>query len=218
LKVKQLTGGQFLAEDEETDESGGWIGKFEEGDQFPAGNYQLTFGDYQKNDYKLVAFCVSPANDGTYHLKTQTDAATGKATIIVKPGQETKIVALYAPRTLPFITMSKYAIDARTLEDATGKTQRVMKVVYPGQQFLYRIKYKNASDTIAKNLLIQDVLPEQFDVPDEVLNDDEGKYDLSVSLDAQGRTLIKRLIPELKAGEEGSIYIPVTLRATAFDK
>lgn len=216
VKVKQLTNGSFVAEDETTDDEGMWQGLDGEIDEFPNGNYQITFGAFQNATHKLVGFCVTPDN-GLHYYKTQADPATGKITIIVRPGLETKVVALYGLRSLPYISMSKLAIDAKTIEQATTSQQRVMKIVYPGQSFLYRIKYTNTSDTAAKNVLIQDVLPKEFDVPDEVLNDVDNKYNVTLDIDAQGRTIIKRQIPELKAKEEGVIYIPVTLRASAFD-
>lgn len=215
IKLKQLTGGSTRIEDEQTDEDGQWRGLNGGVDQFPSGSYDLSFGDFEKNDYKLVAYCVIP-DDGQHHLKTQADPSTGKITILVKPGSETKVIALYGARTRPYISMNKFAIDAKSLQDATSKPQKVLRVIYPGQSFIYRIKYKNTSDTDAKNVLIQDVIPSEFEIPDEVLNDENDTYGLTVGVDAQRRTLIKKLIPEIKKGEEGSIYIPVTLRADAF--
>jgi uncharacterized repeat protein (TIGR01451 family) len=216
VKVKQQTNGNFTAEDEQSDDEGMWQGLDGEIDEFQNGNYQITFGAYQNSIYKLVGFCVTPDN-GQHYFKTQADPATGKITIIVRAGLETKVTAIYGLRTQPYIEMEKLAIDSKTIDQALSKQQRVLNRVYPGQQFLYRINYKNTSDAAAKNITILDVIPKEFDVPSDLYDDVDNKYGIRIEIDAQRRTVIKKQIPELKAGESGVMYIPVTLRGSAFD-
>lgn len=216
LKIKQLTNGSFSDDDQQTDDEGIWQGMDGEVDEFQNGNYQITFGAYQNSVYKLVAFCVTP-DDGLHYYKTQADPATGKITIIVRAGSETKVVALYGKRSQPHITMEKMAIDSKTLEQAKAKQQRVLNRLYPGQQFMYRINYTNTSDTAAKDIVIYDVIPKEFEVSSDLLDDTDGKYGVTVEIDAQRRNVIKKTITELKPQETGVIYIPVTLRSDAFD-
>ncbi len=207
FSVKQTAGGNTTINDEATDEEGQWKGLNGETDDFPAGTYTVNFKDFEKVDYKLVALCVTP-DDGQHYLKTQTTASGSKATIIIRPGEETKVTALYAPRSKPYVTMSKFALDAKN---------KILKSIVPGQSFRYLIRYENTGESDAQSLTIQDVLPEQFYVSateNEILDDASTPF--KTSIDAQGRTIITKTIGTLKRGQKGSMIIPVTLRPDAF--
>lgn len=206
LKVKQTEGGDVFLEDQVTNDNGKWQGVDSGVDDFPVGTYVVNFGDFAKEDYKLVAICVEP-NDGAHILKTQTDPLTGKATILIKAKTETKVIALYGPRNKPFISVNKFAIDS---------ANKVMKIVYPGQSFRYLIRYTNTSDTEARDVTIQDVIPEQFFVASSDTVDPTNPTDFDTSLDALGRTIISKKISSLKPAEKKQIVVPVTLKPDAF--
>lgn len=202
--VTQTSGGDTKVEDINTDEDGRWTGIDGEIDDFKAGTYTVKFDEYQKDNLKLVAFCVTP-DDGQYYLKTQTNPTTGKATIIVRANKETKLTALYAPRTKPYVTMNKFAI---------GSGNKVLKMVYPGTGFTYLVRYENTGGAPARNLVIRDAIPEQFYVPlEQTLDTQDG---LTIGADSQGRTIITKTIGTLEVGKKGSFSIPVILRANAF--
>lgn len=206
LSVRQTSGGSVSIEDQETDDEGNWFGKDGEIDELPSGTYAINFKTYEKTDYKLVALCVTP-DDGEHHLKTQTSPTGGKATVIVRPGQDTKVTALYAPRSKPYISMNKFALDTKN---------KIIKSIVPGQTIRYLIRYENTGDNDAKNVNILDVIPEQFFVPDTEKEFLDGKSDFTTNIDALGRTTITKKIDVLKKGQKGSITIPVLLRADAF--
>lgn len=210
----KLTGGSTSFLDQQTDIDGTWRGIDGEVDEFPSGTYTVNFGDFNRSEYKLVDFCVSP-DDGQHHLQSQTDPVTKKATIIVKPGQETKLTAVYGIRSKPYITLNKFAVDGPL--DNGGAVRKVMRIVYPGQSFLYRVDYTNSGESDASNVVILDVLASELAIPEDQLDVILEKYGISVQLDAKRRTLIKKTVGTLKKGETGSMYIPVTLRADAFE-
>lgn len=206
LTVNQTAGGNAVLEDQITDDEGNWYGADGEIDQFDAGTYAISFKEYQNTDYKLVAICVTP-DDGDHYVKTQTTATNGKATIIVKASSETKVTALYAPRNKPYISMDTFALNTKN---------KVIRSIMPGQSFRYLIRYENTGGVDAKNVEIQDVIPEQFYVPavDNQFADKSGPF--TATLDARGRTIISKKIDSLAPGQKGSITIPVTLRSDAF--
>lgn len=207
IGLRQTNGGSLVIEDQVTNEDGQWRGTEEELSYFDEGTYVVNFKPFEKNDYKLVALCVEP-DDGEHYVKTQTSVSGGKATILVRPGQETKVVALYAPRSKPYISMSTFAVDTNN---------RIIKSIAPGQSMRFLIRYENTGESDAKNVSIQDVIPEQFYVPDtekEFLDDKNQQF--TTNIDALGRTLITKKIDVLKKGQKGSITIPVILRADAF--
>jgi uncharacterized repeat protein (TIGR01451 family) len=206
LNVKQTSGGTASMEDQITDDEGRWYGLDGEIDQFAAGTYAVTFKEYQNTDLKLVGICVTP-DDGEHYIKTQTSATGGKATVIVRAGTETKVTALYAARNKPFVSMDKFAVSTKN---------KVIKSIVPGQSFRYLIRYENTGGVDAKNVVIQDVIPEQFYVPasDQQFVDKNGPF--TTSLDARGRTIITKKMDSLAPGQKGSITIPVTLRSDAF--
>ncbi len=206
LAFHQLNGGKVRVEDQKTDENGTWSGLNGNQDNFPAGTYAMTFGDYDKTNYQLVDICVNPT-DGAHVLKTQTTASGKRATIIVTPGVETKVVLLYAPRANPYVAMSMFAINSQS---------QVMRVVYPGVSFSYLLRYENTGGTEAVNLTISDVLPEQYYVPGSDSQTIEATEQVKVNIDALGRTTISKKIGNIKPGQKGSLTLPVTLRADAF--
>ncbi len=213
ISLKQTTGGKTTINDEATDDDGRWQGLNEEVDDFPVGKYVINFSDFEKSDFTLVAFCVNP-DDGEHYLKTESDPANKKATIVVKAGQETKITALYGPRNKPYIAMSKFAVDK---DGSSSGAQKVLKTIYPGQSFFYLIRYKNTGESDAVGVEVQDVIPEQFEIDQKVIDDVEEKYGFTFSVDVQGRTIIKKTVGAVAQGAGGAIYIPVTLKADAFD-
>lgn len=205
--INQTEGGSTSIRDVTTDDEGLWRGFEEEVDEFPTGTYVIRFKDFERVDYKLVGICVTP-DDGKHYLKTQTTPTGGKATIIVRNGENTKVTALYAPRSKPYITMNKFAVNSKN---------KILKSVVPGQAFRYLIRYENTGDSDAKGVTIEDIIPEQFYVPDvdnETL--DSVKSGFTTSIDALGRTKITRKIGDLKKGQKGSFVIPVVMRPDAF--
>jgi uncharacterized repeat protein (TIGR01451 family) len=204
LTIEQKSGGDTMIEDITTDEDGRWTGLDGEVDDFKAGTYSIKFGEYEKDDLKLVGFCVTP-DDGQYYLKTQTNPTTGRATIIVRANKETKITALYSKRTKPYISMSKFALDANN---------KVVRMVYPGTRFTYSVRYENTGGAQAQNLIIRDAIPEQYYVPlEQTLDTQDG---ITIGTDSQGRTVITKTIGNLDPGKKGSFSIPVILRSNAF--
>lgn len=207
IRLRQVDG-ETKIEDEQTDEDGIWQGLNGNRDDIPVGTYILNWGDYENEDYKLVDICVSP-NDGSMVRRTETSVTGGnqRATILIKKSIETKITLLYALRDKPYITMNKFAIDAK------GK---VIRTIIPGTRFRYAIRYENTGDADAKEVAIKDLFAEQFTVLGANNQTLDSIKDVQVERDAFGRTQVTKKIGTLKKGEKGTLVIPVLLRADAF--
>lgn len=214
VNLRQTAGGHTRIDDELTDDEGVWHGKGGNVDDFPTGTYTVTFGEFQKNDYQLVALCVSP-DDGLHHVKTQTTPSNRQATIIVLPNQETKVTALYAPRTRPFISMNVFALEEDPAD--TNSSRRILRRIFPGQKLFYFIRYENTGAD-AKEVVIRNVLTDQLELPEEVVEDAEEKYGFLVSTDSKGRTMITKTVGEVKSKEKGSFTIPVLVRSSGFSQ
>ncbi len=206
IGLKQLKGGETKIEDEKTDADGEWTGLDDKVDKFVPGTYEVTFGDFEKDQYKLVAICVKP-DDGKNFLRTKLDISRGKASFILNEGKDLEIVALYAPRNLPYISLDKFAVN---------KDKKIMRFIVPGQEVEYVVRYQNNGAAVANNVVIRDVIPEQYFVSEKLAEESNGKLELDI--DVLGRSIISRRIKELKPGEKGSFTIPATLRPTAFAK
>lgn len=212
LNIKLRTG-PTRVDNERTDDDGVWHGLEGAVDDFPVGIYDVSLSDFERTDFKLLALCVSP-DDGLHHLRTQINPATKKAALIVRPGQETRLIALYGPRNKPFISMNKFAVEG-TLADNL-KSRKVLKRIYPGQTFLYLIRYENTGAD-AKEVVIRDVLTPELLVPEEV-EDNFEKYGFTIETDTRQRRVVTKRIDTLTAGEKGSFYIPVALDPDGFGK
>jgi uncharacterized repeat protein (TIGR01451 family) len=197
-------------EDEETDDDGEWTGLNGEEDSFPADTYSVTFGDYDATTYKLVAFC-DPDND--HLIRSQSDPKTKKATFSVKNGQKSTVIALYAKRTMPYISMNKYAVPG---DIVSGVATKILRIVYPGQKFNYLIRYTNTGGEAAKDLVIRDVIPAEFDV--DPTQGDTPDSKLKFAPDPRGGTLVTATLGNLAAGATGTLQIKVTLKSDAFDE
>lgn len=212
LSIKQLTdGGKPGKEilDQQTDEDGLWTGIDGNEDTFPSGNYRVTFGPYSDQTYRLVAFC-DPDNDNI--INTQSNEKDRQATVKVKPNATTRLIALYAPSSNPYLAMKKYALP--TANGLFSGPQRDLKLVYPGQSFTYYISYENTGGQIAKQVVIRDVIPGQFSVNEDALL--KLHSDAELSIDIRGGTLVTIPLADLPAGAKGGVKIPVTLKADAF--
>ncbi len=202
--LKQLTGGEARIKDQVTDADGEWNGIIDDIHELKMGTYEIRFGEYQPKDYKLVALCVTP-DSSDYYVKTKLDIRRSTAVIKIRgKGKATTITALYAPRTKPYVALSKFAVD---------QSNKLMQKVFLGQSLRYIIRYENTGDSDAYDLVIQDIIPEQFYVPENVVAQNR---DLKYGLDILKRVTITKKIPLLKKGEKGSITIPVTFRPDAF--
>lgn len=199
-------------DNQRTDHTGIWHGLNGNVDQFPTGQYELRLGEFQKTDYKLIALCVEPDN-GEHYLKTSVDLKNRKLNIKVLNGKETRVIALYGLRTKPYVSMSKLAVDG-TLE--TKGARKVLTRLYPGQQFLWLIRYQNPTEADAKGLVIRDVLPEQVKIQKSEEDKLEEKYGIKVERDAKERTLITKTVGDLKKGEKGAFFIPVYVDPDSF--
>lgn len=211
LSIKQLkaNGDQgVVLEDQQTDEDGMWQGPNGNRETFPAGNYQVTFGDYNQEDFRLVALC-DPENRNI--LNSQSSEADRKAVIRVVNGQTANLTALYGPRTNPHIHMEKYAIP--TVKSPSGPV-KVIRSIYPGQSFTYYITYENTGGEVAKDVLVRDVIPSQYDVNSDLAR--EYHEEMQFSPDPRGGTLVSLRLGDIAPGQKGSIRIPVTLNAEAF--
>ncbi len=204
VRLRQIEGGDKLVEDETTNDLGQWKGLGGKTDDFLMGTYRINFGDFEKEDYKLVALCVSP-DDHLHYVKTQTTVSGSQAVILVQPNKETKVTALYAPRDKPYISMDKFAVT---------ENNKVKRVAYPGQSFRYVIRYENTGEAAAHNVVIRDVVPEQFYVPNEENYGEDGPF--STEIDNKGRTVVTKNVGVLEKGQKGSLVIPVVLRSNAF--
>lgn len=207
ISLRQIEGGSTKIEDEQTDEDGLWSGVNESQDDFPVGTYLLKWGEFEKNDYKLVDICVSP-NDGT-NVKYSQTSLTGdaRATFNIKKGQETKITLLYGKRDNPYIAMTKFAVN---------RQNKIIRLIYPGSNFRYLIRYENTGEADAENVVIRDVIPEQLYVVGSESQAISQKAAYEVELDALGRTIITRRLGKLTKGQRGSLIIPVIARPKAF--
>lgn len=223
LRVKAKVSGGFDAEDETTNDQGVWRGLNGARDEFPSGRYDVTFGDFEPDELGLVAFCVEPNND-LYYVQTAMNVKNKLAAINILPGVETRLIALYAPKNQPFVKLEKYSLAGNI--DKTGAIikeaiRKKLKTVNPGQTFLYRITYENTASSAvteadAKDLLIQDVIPEGLELPAVVIENPE-LYDIEIRFDtAKNQTIVARTIERLKAGESGFIDIPVTVNTSLF--
>lgn len=206
--LRQLEGeddDRVKIEDQQTDEDGIWKGLDGQTDAFPIGSYQLKFGDFQSEDYKLIDICVTP--DLPDHVrKTETGASANKATIMVKKDKETKITLLYGLRNKPYISMNKFALNTQN---------KIMKVVYPGTSLRYLIRYENTGESDALDTVIRDVVPEQYYVQGSDSQDiDSTGYTLTI--DAFGRTTVEKKLGTVRRGQKGSLVVPVTLKPDAF--
>lgn len=189
---------------QQTDEDGRWQGLDGEIDSFPTGTYEISFGDWQRTDFRLVAFC-DPQN--RHLLQTRSNPTNRRATVVVRAGQTSQLIALFALRTNPYVMMNKFAVPLTPGSD--GKL-KVLRLVFPGLRFNYLIKYENTGGEIAKDVVIRDVIPAELDVAD--VDDDT----LRLAPDARGGTLMTKTIGDLTVGQKGSFVIPVTLKADAF--
>lgn len=207
IALRQIEGGSTKVEDEQTDEDGLWSGVNEEQDDFPVGTYLLKWGDFEKNEYKLVDICVSP-NDGT-NIKYSGTSISGdaRATFSIKKDQETKITLLYAKRDNPYIAMTKFAVNQQN---------KIIRLIYPGSNFRYLIRYENTGEADALDVVIRDVIPQELYVVGSESQDIKEKATYDVELDALGRTIITRRLGKLVRGQRGSLIIPVIARPTAF--
>lgn len=202
--IGPANGDPSLAVQQTTDDQGVWQG------ERPAGNYKLTFAPLQPERLVLVAFCDDNTGRVLFSL---TDPTTRIATVRVDPGQETRLIALYGPRTTPHIYIEKFATALPSGNAATAK--RVLRLVYLGQRFNYTLNYKNTGGEVAKGVTIYDVIPPELEVDINVLDDEEGG--LKLDPDARGGTLVTKEVGDLPAGEGGTITIPVTVKVDAFD-
>lgn len=223
LTVKEKRSDGFVGEDQLTDDEGVWRGLDDQRDEFNAGRYDVTFGDHNPDELALVAFCVEP-NDDRYYVQTAMDVKKKLAAINVLPGAETRLIALYAPRSKPFVKLEKFALAGSIDKDGNiidEKVRKKLKTVNPGQIFLYRIAYENnavagATEGDAKNILIQDVIPEGLELPDVVVENPE-LYDIEIRYHtAKNQTIVSRKVDILKPGETGYIDIPVRVNASLF--
>lgn len=212
LSIKQLgtTGGRdkINIEDQQTDEYGEWSGLNGNEDNFPADTYQINFGDFNATEFKLVAFCDP---DNTHLIRSQSDPTNKKATLVVRNGQTSRLVALYAPRNNPYISMNKYAVPANF---ASGVAQKILRIVYPGQQFNYLIRYTNSGGELAKNVIIRDVIPAELEV--DASQAESADSNLQLQPDSRGGTLVTATIGDLPAGKTGSLQIKVKLKSDVF--
>ncbi len=204
IRIRQTEGGDALVEDETTNDLGLWKGLEGKVDEFKTGAYRINFGEFQKDDYKLVAICVSP-DSYLHYVKTQTTASGSQAIVMVLPNKETKITVLYAPRDKPYVSLDTFAVT---------EANKVKRVAYPGQSFRYIIRYENTGDVAAHNVVIRDVIPEQYYVPNEETLGEQGPF--TSEIDNQGRTVIVKSVGVLAKGQKGSLTIPVILRSNAF--
>lgn len=189
---------------QQTDADGRWQGLDGAIDSFPGGTYEISFGEFQKTDYKLVAFC----DPQTRHLlPSRSSPANRKATLVIRAGQTSQLIALYALRTNPYIAMNKFAVPLSPGPD--GKL-KVLRIIFPGLRFNYLIKYQNTGGERAKEVVIRDVIPAELEVQET--SDDS----LQLQPDSRGGTLVTKAIGELAAGQQGSITIPVRLKPDAF--
>lgn len=213
FKFKQTQGGEIKVEDQETDEDGEWKGLDGKVDAFPEGQYRITFDEIKDTNFKLVAICVSK-NDV---IKSELDVKNRQATFLVKKGHTTKVVAVYGPRIKPHIDMQKFAIEyiTATQGDAQTAKRKVLRLVYPGQKFTYLIRYENTGGADAKDVVIKDVVPSPLRIPESAVEQliDNG---YKISPDPRGHTLVTKTIAGIKAGETGSVMIPVELPGDAF--
>lgn len=204
ISLRQLEGGEKRIEDQQTDEEGLWQG-IGGRDSFPVGTYLLKWGDYEKEDYKLVDICIEPS---VTVRRTETSVSGDqRATFSINKDQETKVVLLYAPRSKPYIALSKVAVSSKN---------KVLKSIYPGVGFRYLIRYENTGEVDAKDVVIRDVFAEQFYVQGTENQTIESMRDVRLDVDVQGRTMLTKTIGTVKKGQKGSLIVPVVLRPNAF--
>lgn len=214
LSIKELkSGGEqgVVMESQQTDEDGLWQGLNGERDTLPAGNYQVNFGEYDRENYRLVALC-DPEN--LYIINSQSSEADRKAVVRIANGKTTNLIALYAPRQSPYVKMEKYALPALNADGTLSGAQKVLRLIYPGQAFTYYISYENTGGEVAKDVKISDVIPGEMVVNEELAL--EIYPNMSMSLDPRGGTLVTIPLGDLAAGQKGGIRLPVRLKADVF--
>ncbi len=213
--LNQTKGGKTKLEDQQTDSDGEWQGPNQKTEKFPAGRYVIQFADYRKEELRLVALCVEPNNDKTV-ISSETDPSLGKVTFNVKKDKTVTITALYAPRDMGYLDITKFALPAN-IDLTKGTKVQKLELVYPGQHFNYMLRWKNNGGETVKSAILQDIIPKPVVISEKNLAQVIKDTKITIEPNANG-TLITRRMKDIKPGEKGSITIPVEIPFDAFDK